>query len=216
VEPALLSRHQPLGLRFLGLLFQSHCVECAARVESPQLGGLCLPCWKRLPWILGQSQGVRAVARFEGAWRNAIHAYKFYGRVSFRRPFASLLQDLAVDLKAEAVLGVPCGRATLKARGFDHVEAFARPLAKSLGLPYLKRGLLRVREGGQQARLKRQERLANAQDAYRASLDSRFHSKTLLLVDDVMTTGATLRACAQALRDSGAGKIESLVLASGN
>jgi ComF family protein len=156
------------------------------------------------------------VARFEGAWRNVIHAYKFYGRVSFRRPFASLLQDLAADLKAEAVLGVPCSRAALKDRGFDHVEAFARPLAKRLGLPYLGQGLLRVREGAQQARLKRQERLANAQGAYRAHLEARFHSKTLLLVDDVTTTGATLRACAQALRDSGAGKIESLVLASGN
>lgn len=215
MEPALLNQLSSFSARLLGLFFQSHCVECASRVESPQLGGLCLSCWKRLPWILGESQGVRVVARFEGVWRQAIHAYKFNRRVSFRRPFARLLRDVAGDLDVVAVLGVPCSRTALAGRGFDHVEAFARPLAKQLGLPYLKNALSRIREGGQQAKLKRKERLSNAQGAYRAQLAFEFRGKTLLLVDDVMTTGATLQACTRALLDSGAARVECVVLAVG-
>ena len=120
MEPAFLSSPPSFGARLAGIFFQAQCLGCGGRVESPALGGLCRPCWKGLPWILGPSQGVQAVARFEGSWRLAIHAYKFDGRLSFRRPFAALLHsqlgrggwrlDAAV-LGSATPAKAPCGAA---------------------------------------------------------------------------------------------------------
>jgi ComF family protein len=174
---------------------------------------MCRGCWKRQPWLARQVSGVRIAADFDGSWRKAILAYKFGGRATFRRPFARVLQHAALGLQVDAVLGVPASRAAIRSRGFDHVERLARPLAGHLGLPFLKRALRRRREGVKQAGLDRAQRLANVKGAYGARLGATERGLRLLLVDDVMTTGATLEACVQRLLRAGALSVDCVVLA---
>jgi ComF family protein len=190
-------------------------------VESADLGGLCGICWKGLRILHGAEASrrgkawafdeARAYGAFEGGLREAVHAWKFSARTSFIRPFVGLLAS--VSLPADLVSWPPTARASIKERGFDPAQELARSLSRSLGLP-LYHGLKRLREGEKQASLGREERFLNTRGAFTASPKG-LHGRSVLLVDDVITTGATLSACAAALKEAGASSVVCALLASG-
>jgi ComF family protein len=215
VEPAFLNQRASALSRILALAFQGPCLGCGGRVGASELGGLCSACWKGLPWTREAIRGTWVAAPFVGAWRQAIHAYKFEGRLSFRRPFVALLAQAVDPESFDAVLGVPASKQALAERAYDPVEAFGRGLAKRCGLPYIEGALQRSRPGLQQSKLSRRQRLANARGAYQARPGMALKGKRLLLLDDVMTTGATLKACKQALLQAGAAQVQAMVLAAG-
>ena len=99
------------------------------------------------------------------------------------------------DSGYDCIVPVP---ATSRRRGYNVPERMAQPLAHALGLPLLPKALCRVRAGRHQAGLSLDERLANAAGAFRAQEPELVEGKRVLLVDDVITTGATAAACAQA------------------
>jgi predicted amidophosphoribosyltransferase len=90
----------------------------------------------------------------------------------------------------------------------------ARPLARDLNAPLAGRALARIRDTPQQASLDRSKRLRNVRSAFAVRDVACLRSKRILLVDDVRTTGATLSACADAMRAAGAAQVFTLVLAS--
>jgi ComF family protein len=223
VEPAFLKRPAPRA-RLAALLFPASCVHCAGAVEGSSLGALCLNCWKGLNWLepgrdprQGQDwhfSSLRSAAGFEGPWREAIHAWKFEGKACFGSPFVELLAGLAgMEEPAQGLAWVPSSPSSLKARGYEPVAELARPLARRLGLPLLR--LKRRRDAARQASLGREARWKNVQGAFEADLPGPMKGKSLLLVDDVVTTGATLNECARALVDAGADRVRGITLASG-
>jgi ComF family protein len=156
------------------------------------------------------------VAVFEGRWRELCHQYKFEGCTSLVRP---MVAALAGAFQAEgweppaAVLHVPVAAQTLRRRGYDQTAGLARGLARRWGIAW-KDGVLTKAQGvRRQSDLKRGERFDNVKDAFRASLPGGWRGKGLLLVDDIMTTGATVNACAGALLREGAASVDVLVLA---
>ena len=115
-----------------------------------------------------------------------------------------------LDRGYDCILPVP---ASSKKRGYNVPERMAQPLAHALGLPLLPKALCRVRAGRHQAGLSLDERLANAAGAFRAQEPELVEGKRVLLVDDVITTGATAAACAQALLDAGAHSVFAVAMA---
>jgi predicted amidophosphoribosyltransferase len=106
------------------------------------------------------------------------------------------------ELRGEAVTFVPGGRHARRV-GFDQAELLARAVGRSMRLP-VRRHLFRVREGPRQADVPMAERSANVEGRFA----SRRLSGTVLLIDDVYTTGATAQACALALLESGAERVD--------
>jgi ComF family protein len=151
------------------------------------------------------------VAPYEAALRKAIHAYKYRGRWIFSRPFAAILQSRA-PWGCDALAWVPASSEGLRERGQDHLEPLAMRLGSALSLP-LVRALARSRTARRQASLKRKERLKNAKGAYVARAGAALKGAKIILIDDVLTTGATLRACATALKAAGVREVHALVLA---
>jgi ComF family protein len=98
-------------------------------------------------------------------------------------------------------------------RGYNQAEAMARELAAQLGAPFLPRLLRRVRWTAHQVQLSREARRENLRGAFRVSRGARLAGKTVLLVDDVMTTGSTFGEAARTLRAAGAGRVAVAVLA---
>lgn len=98
-------------------------------------------------------------------------------------------------------------------RGYNQAEALARPLAAALGAPFEPRLLRRARRATQHAQTTRAARRANVADAFRVPAGARVSGKTVLLVDDVMTTGSTLDAVARVLIEAGAGRVAVAVAA---
>jgi ComF family protein len=114
--------------------------------------------------------------------------------------------------QTDLITNVPLGKSRLKERGYNQVTVIARPLAMAMNLPLATQAIVRERETRSQVGLSAQERLTNVAGAFRA-LPNIVSGKSVLLVDDVATTGATLNACAAALRTAGAVRVYALTLA---
>jgi len=156
----------------------------------------------------------RSAAVYESELRDALHAFKFSGR----RALASPLGDLATEQCAaslpggiDALVPVPLAPERERQRGFNQSALLARRIARRLAVPVRPGWLARVRSTQPQSDLSAAERRANVRGAFRAS--DRVADRHVLLVDDVLTTGATLDACARALRAAGAWRIGALTVA---
>jgi ComF family protein len=154
---------------------------------------------------------------YEGYLRELIHLYK-YGKIkSLAGPLARLLATaLPLDERFDAVTPVPLHWLRQWRRGFNQSELLARYIARRSGVP-LVRALRRRRSTLVQAGLSNTSRRTNVSGAFAVPADQRWRSqirtKRILLIDDVMTTGATAAACAFALKRAGAARVALLTLA---
>jgi ComF family protein len=108
---------------------------------------------------------------------------------------------------------VPLHPGRLHRRGFNQSAVIARPLAKRLGVDYEARGLVRARNTATQVEQKLAERLAAMKDAFRVRDTRAVKDRRVLLVDDVLTTGATINECARALKKAGAQRVDIVTIA---
>jgi competence protein ComFC len=159
----------------------------------------------------------RSFALYEGELVRAVLLMKFERVEPLGKWFAAQLVEVAAreaqDLEADIVVPVPLHRQRQKERGYNQAEMLSRPLAKSLGLPH--RGVLLVRTKPRPNKhiLTIRERWEAVRGAFATRPGSQVDNLRVLLVDDVMTTGATLDACAKALREAGAKAVLGLTVA---
>jgi predicted amidophosphoribosyltransferase len=197
------------GMDVLELLGGSRCAGCQmpGRILCPSCStGLRSPLAPiRVPGV----DRAAAAWAYEGTARSLILGLKLRGRRAYAGP---LVAGLVAVVRAEGVNGslitwVPGRPRDTRRRGFDHAAVLARGLSASLGLPV--RPLLQRTAGVRpdQTRLSRAERLANLDGAFVA----RACKGPMILVDDLVTTGATAAACASALRIAGASGVELVV-----
>jgi ComF family protein len=203
---------------------QPVCEACVARFAQPQ--ARCRRCALPVPAGVAECghcvgappplDGCHAAVSYEFPWPALIAQYKFHGQAGWARSFATLMRSApwvepALD-EADLVLPMPLSRARLAERGFNQALLLARALAPRKTVPGL---LLRVRHTAAQAGLDRADRLGNVEGVFAVdplpATSVRGHS--VVLVDDVMTSGASLHAAAQALRQAGAARITAVVLA---
>jgi ComF family protein len=156
----------------------------------------------------------RAWGHYRGALARVLQALKFQRHDFLAAPLATLMSDLVTDrgdVAFDAVVPVPMHRRKLHQRGYNQAELLARALARALRLPCEPRLLARTGGRATQSKLNRAERRANVHGAFQAS--PRAAGRALLLVDDVCTTGETLRACASALSKEDASRVCAIVVA---
>lgn len=182
------------------------CPMCGRRTVRP---GICPVC-RAYPNAL---DGMAAATAFAKPVRECIHALKYEGQ----RPYARFLADLARPAlttlpKPDAIVPVPLFPKRERGRGFNQSALIARHLADD-GLPVMMRWLARTRDTPPQVGQDREARHANMADAFVCTDPAAIHGRRVLLVDDVATTGATLDACARALREAGAASVHALVVA---
>jgi ComF family protein len=151
------------------------------------------------------------VARFGGTAREAVHVLKYHGRFAIGGLLGTLMAQAAVDTEADIVVPVPLHTSRKRERGYDQAALLARALARELKVPCETDRLRRTRPTAQQATLQADERHANVAGAFEAT--GRLDGSSVLLVDDVMTTGATMSAAAVGLTDAGASRVIGVVFA---
>ena len=183
------------------------CGRCGRRLNDSDL---CIPCKRSdLPFT-----AVRSWADFHGPLRQAIHRLKYRRDISLgeslSRPLTGYLKSLAWEI--DVIIPVPLGVARQKERGYNQAALIARPVALGTGRSYRPKALSRVRETKTQVGLSIEERRKNVGGAFKAERQ-RVVDKNVLLIDDVLTTGSTMEACAAALIEAGAGKVYGLTLA---
>jgi ComF family protein len=157
---------------------------------------------------------VRAACAYAGPVRQAIHRLKYQRERHLAEPLAILVEDClaARPLAVDAVVPVPLDPGRQRARGYNQAALLATPLAQHLGRPLVVDALRRVRSTRPQVGLSARARRANVRGAFAAAAGAVAGAR-LLVVDDVMTTGATLQACAEALHGAGADAVWGAVVA---
>lgn len=157
-----------------------------------------------------------AAVHYAYPWSSLVADYKFRREPGWSRVFAELLRATPgvpeALTQAELVLPMPLAARRLAERGFNQALELARQLAPAKLDPTL---LLRLRETAPQAALSRKDRLANVRDAFGIEplRAAQMRGRRVVLVDDVMTSGASLFAAAQSVRTAGAALITALVVA---
>jgi len=156
---------------------------------------------------------VYSFGSYEGPLRKLIHLFK-YGKVeTLAAPLSRLLiRSLPLDLRFDMVIAMPMHWRKRWERGFNQAELLAKPVARRYDLK-LATNLTRKRYTKAQASLTGAQRLANSKDAFSVRRPGQISGKRVLLIDDVLTTGATLRAAAAALKKAGAVHVWALTLA---
>jgi len=160
----------------------------------------------------------RSAVLYNEIMREYIAFYKYRGKESLAIPFAQLLKvTYAQYFKEEAIdliTFVPLHPSRLQERSFNQAEQLAKRLSYYIGIPAIET-LERVKETHKQSKSGKWERLNEMQGAFQIidRVKEQIQVKTILIIDDIYTTGATLNECAQELMDSGAKKVCSLTLA---
>ncbi|MEP7104609.1 MAG: double zinc ribbon domain-containing protein [Chloroflexota bacterium] len=207
------------GCRAPGSWLCARCFRAIRRLVEP----LCARCGRQLAFAgdpcncrrrLRHLARLRATATYEPPLSAAVHRFKYNGWRVLGAPLASLLSArLAVDgLPASTVLAVPLHRARARQRGYNQSEVLAAALRRRLALRSPPGRLVRLRDTPPQVGLDRMRRLRNVEGAF-AWQGPPGDGRPVLLVDDVVTTGATLEACAAALAGAGFGRVTGITLA---
>jgi ComF family protein len=157
---------------------------------------------------------VRSAVAYEGPVEQAVHRFKYEGWRRLAEPLAQLLAERLVveGVAARWVVAVPLHPARLRQRGFNQAELLSRELRRRLQLDAPPGVLVRTRETPPQVGHDRRWRLTNMSGAFAWKGDA-LMGESILIVDDVATTGATLDACASALRAAGSGPVTGVSVA---
>ena len=157
---------------------------------------------------------MRSWAVFDSPIQNALRTMKYHRNIGLGDMLAMQMTDFLYSLQwhVQAVLPVPLGKNRLKERGYNQVALVARPLAYEVGMEYIPQALKKTRETRSQVGLTFTQRHENVHNAYWA--DSQVvKGRSILLMDDVATTGSTISACTESLLSAGAQEVYVLTIA---
>ena len=200
------------------------CAQCGLFLGSPlNLHGtaLCGFC-RRESFEFDQA---RTFGWYDGVLGDLVRRFKYDGWFPLAQPLARCLHEAAGRFavggaergasapKFDLILPVPLHRNRQRQRGYNQSQLLAEDLAKLMRVPLGGKNCVRVRDTQPQTGLRGSARRKNVRGAFAVPRPERVKGASILLIDDVLTTGATLDACAKALRQAGAEQVRALTLA---
>ena len=221
----------------LSLLFPESCYACDGAMARGEKF-ICTGCSIKLPYTNFHVHGATELnplqRRFwgkvpvryafsylhfmpKGRVQRLLHRLKYKGAQELGehlgQRYGSLLSDHHYQEQFDLIMPVPLHKHKLRRRGYNQSESFARGLAGSMGLPYNVKALARTMDTSSQTRKNRLDRWQNVEQVFLVEHPEEVQNKRVLLVDDVITTGATLEACAIALLEAGAAEVSVVTIA---
>lgn len=226
----------------MDFVYPPHCLVCGNHLSKNQKD-VCEKCWNSLGMIphpfcpncksfFSDEKNrclfcstdsnllyVRSLGIFDDFYRELIHKFKYKGKVSLGKRLSKKLgEEIRKDKRFSSfdfLIPVPLHPARKRERGYNQSEVMGEVISKDLNISFLKNGLKRIKNTKDQTKLNDEQRRKNVKDAFKISDSEIIKDKKIILVDDVITTGATLFECAKVLKNNGAKKIvgATLVLA---
>ncbi|HOQ37964.1 MAG TPA: ComF family protein [Acetivibrio sp.] len=215
--------------RLLNLIFPPKCIFCNKILYLNTDIYICKECFSKIEFREGGSiksgtgddyfDSIVCVCEYTGIVKDAVKRFKFSNKPAYYRAFARLLSQKikeTMDYRLfDAIISVPLHPVRERTRGYNQSFLISTELSRELGIKEESNLLSRTRNTHSQSLLPRQDRLINVKGAFTVTDSSKVKDKTILLVDDVLTTGTTLNECSRVLKEAGAKKIVVAVIASG-
>lgn len=196
----------------LDLIYPPRCPFCRRLLQKkePPVCPDCLRSLRRVPES-AQRRDLRNVTLavaplfYEGDVRASLLRYKFHGVTAYARVYADFIQKCIDEnaISCDSITWVPLSRRRLRTRGYDQAELIARELAARIGLPCGRLLVKTVNNRAQSRTGSAEKRRANAAGVYACPCPEKVQGKHVLLVDDIITTGATVSECARVLKAAG-------------
>ena len=204
-----------LGQGILNLFYPYSCCACGKKIPP---GIFCAKCYARIePLTVAALPHLFSAVRYREPIVTAIHRFKYRGEVFLAPYLAEFLIELCrrhkLNERIDCVVPVPLHPTRFRERNFNQSELLGQEIAACFSLPVLNRTLIRFRNTPSQTGLSGKERMTNVSDAFQVRKPLTFKGRRCLLVDDVLTTGATLSACRNRLLAAGAAEVYGLALA---
>ena len=203
------------------ILFPRKCIFCKALLKEDETD-LCKTCRTEAPDFTSSKNNIPFVAGWTAVWyyrdnvRLSFHRYKFRNALSYAEPYGRFLamRILQMNIEFDQLSWVPVSFWRRFSRGYDQVLLIAQSVAKELDVP-LVRTLKKVRHNPAQSGISDpSQRKANVIGAYAVRPDAEIANKTIILIDDVITTGSTVSECAKTLLTAGAKEVYCAAVAS--
>jgi len=160
---------------------------------------------------------VRSLGRFDDYYKELIHRFKYGKKIPLGKRLGQRLGETINDdsyfLECHFLIPVPLHKSRYRERGFNQSEIIAEEISKITNVPVLKNALKRKKNTKDQTNLSPQQREENVSGAFVVTQPEMVNDKRIILVDDVITTGATMNECAQMLKQAGAEKIIGMTIA---
>jgi len=193
------------------------CINCRKDLDS-LYGLICVDCWSEIRFIKRQGTKINhAVVEYNHIVQKLIHIFKYQSPWILSDLFLNWLSLIYSDTIniADIIIPVPIHKYKIMKRGYNQVAVLARKLAKKYKKPCPLNILIKSRSTKSQSSLNRDERQVNVIGSFQINEKqiNRIKDQKILLIDDVMTTGATLLECMKVLKKSGINQIETLCIA---
>lgn len=205
---------------FINFIYPLHCASCKKPLEPVNSLGVCELCLKGIKRNPRPYTGrFYSACLYEGSLKELIHQFKYKGRENLKKALSVLIAGFIRDNREilngiDKISFVPLKNSRLAGREFNQSELLAMEISKEFGIPVC--GTLeKIKKTRRQNELSREDRLVNLNGAFRVKDASEVNGLGMLLVDDVMTTGATLKECSRVLIEAGAKEVRCLTLARG-
>jgi ComF family protein len=226
--------------KFLNTLFPESCPVCQKPSYDHKTAPICTECWQSIQPYNGQKcrkcgkplfsdistvcgecikdepafRSARSFGLYDGTLRKAINLFKYHNIKRLSKPLSEIILRIRIP-RVDAVLPVPLYKKRLRQREFNQSALFAKYIAKNLGITLLLDCLVKIKDTMPQVGLSSKDRLKNIRKAFGIKDKKLIEGKKVLLIDDVITTGATVRECSRALKKAGAKEIYVITLAHG-
>jgi ComF family protein len=183
---------------------QGGCARCGLPLKATE-AELCGACLAKPPRL----DRIRSAVAYDDISRSIAIRLKYGRRVGLARTMSRYMRPLVGEMPADALLvPVPLHRSRLWSRGFNQSAIVARELSRRTGVPLSVDALIRARRTPPLKGLNMRQRRRTVAGAFRANRDIDLTGRTVILIDDVLTTGSTANACARALKKAGAARVD--------
>lgn len=216
--------------KIINSIYPPKCIFCQQLLNHDVVLHICGNCNTKLPFmeqaIIATSQGedsscdeAISVFHYTGMVKESLIRFKFYNKPSYYRTYARLISGKLSEITGikqyDMVMSVPLHKHKEFSRGYNQAYLISKALSRELGLPEASRLLRRYRYTESQSLLDRQKRHQNVKGAFDVLSPKRINGKSVLLIDDILTTGSTLEECSRMLKLAGAKKVTAAVVATG-
>ena len=205
---------------FLSLPFPDKCIGCREKGES-----FCKKCADGAKRVENKAGSVLFLDKLyywgdyeNPALRKALRSYKYHGMKNLAEPFSQMLSELLKpelpDFSDKAlIVPIPAHKARISLRGYNQAELLAQKLSQKTNLPFNPEILVKIKNTPSQTSLSGLERMLNIKNSFSVKTHEYIKNKKIILVDDIITTGATLSEAARVLKEAGALMVAGLVVA---